>query len=214
MFASSEAKKTAPTVSTPAHQAKPMEELLLEMTTGERARMWTTGDKMAVDGKPVPGIPDGPVCYEVELKTVVHAVEPWKTPPDVAKPPADAKKTALGVFYKVLKTGKGGPHPKAIDTVSAYYAGWTTDGKSFDSTVTPREFPLTNVIKGWTDGLQLMSVGDRYRFWIPVELAYNNAPGKPAGMLVFDIELASFTAGREPPPPPPHGAHPPMAPHQ
>jgi peptidylprolyl isomerase len=62
----------------------------------------------------------------------------------------------------------------------------------FDSSVArgePATFPLNRVIKGWTEGVQLMVPGEKTRFWIPVELAYQNRPGKPAGMLVFDVEL-------------------------
>ena len=113
-------------------------------------------------------------------------------PPDVAAPPKDAKKTAKGVSYKVQKAGKGGPKPVATDTVKVHYTGWTTDGKMFDSSVqrgSPAEFPLGGVIPGWTDGLQVMSVGDKVRFWIPEELAYKGSPGRPQGMLVFDVEL-------------------------
>ena len=66
------------------------------------------------------------------------------------------------------------------------------DGREFDSShkrSEPAEFGVTQVIKGWTEGVQLMSVGDKWRFWIPSRMAYDNAPGKPRGMLVFDIEL-------------------------
>jgi peptidylprolyl isomerase len=73
-----------------------------------------------------------------------------------------------------------------------HYTGWTTDGKMFDSSVTrgqPATFPLDSVIPGWTDGLQVMTVGERTRFWIPDELAYKGKPGRPQGMLVFDVEL-------------------------
>jgi peptidylprolyl isomerase len=72
------------------------------------------------------------------------------------------------------------------------YSGWTTDGKMFDSSLTrgePAEFPLGGVIAGWTEGLQLMVKGEKRRFWIPEALAYKGAPGAPAGMLVFDVEL-------------------------
>ena len=65
----------------------------------------------------------------------------------------------------------------------------------FDSSVQherPATFPLNRVIPGWTEGLQLMTTGEKTRFWIPVELAYNNRPGAPAGMLVFDVELISI----------------------
>jgi peptidylprolyl isomerase len=79
--------------------------------------------------------------------------------------------------------------------VTVHYSGWTTDGKLFDSSVArgePTTFPLNRVIPGWTEGLQLMVVGERRRFWIPEKLAYKGAAGAPKGMLVFDVELISF----------------------
>ncbi|HVV51590.1 MAG TPA: FKBP-type peptidyl-prolyl cis-trans isomerase, partial [Polyangia bacterium] len=77
------------------------------------------------------------------------------------------------------------------------YSGWTTDGKMFDSSVTrgePATFPLKGVIPGWTEGLQLMTVGEKIRFWIPGNLAYDNSPrpGAPHGTLVFDVELLAI----------------------
>lgn len=117
-----------------------------------------------------------------------------KAPADVAAPPADAKRTASGLAYKVLQPGTGDkPGPTSVVTV--HYTGWTTDGKAFDSSVSrgrPATFPLNRVIPGWTEGLQLMSVGEEMRFWIPVDLAYKGRPGAPKGMLVFDVELLSF----------------------
>ncbi|MCA9489670.1 MAG: FKBP-type peptidyl-prolyl cis-trans isomerase, partial [Myxococcales bacterium] len=80
--------------------------------------------------------------------------------------------------------------------------GWTTDGNRFDSSrerSAPATFGLQQVIAGWTEGLQLMSNGDHYRFWIPEELAYGGRPGKPAGMLVFDVELISYVSPPKPP---------------
>ncbi len=114
------------------------------------------------------------------------------TPKDVAAPPKDAKKTASGLAIKVLKAGKGKRHPQATDEVTVHYSGWTTDGKLFDSSVSrgsPTTFPLNGVIAGWTEGVQLMAEGEKARLWIPAELAYGNQPGRPQGMLVFDIEL-------------------------
>jgi peptidylprolyl isomerase len=76
----------------------------------------------------------------------------------------------------------------------------------FDSSIIvgePAEVPLDAVIAGWTDGLQAMSVGDRVRFWIPEELAYKGAPGKPSGMLVFDVELIEIKPPDAPPAPSP-----------
>jgi len=115
-------------------------------------------------------------------------------PADVAAPPADAERTPSGLAHKVLEAGTGTAHPTATSTVKVHYTGWTTDGKMFDSSVARGEsisFPLNRVIKGWTEGVQLMVKGEKRRFWIPAGLAYgeNPRPGAPAGMLVFDIEL-------------------------
>ena len=79
--------------------------------------------------------------------------------------------------------------------VTVHYTGWTTDGKMFDSSVTrgePATFPLDQVIAGWTEGVQLMVVGETRRFWIPEALAYDGQRD-PRGMLVFDVELISFS---------------------
>ena len=118
--------------------------------------------------------------------------QPIPAPADVAAPPADAKKTASGLAYVVHRKGTGTAHPTASSTVKVHYTGWTTDGKMFDSSVVRGEtisFPLNRVIPGWTEGVQLMVVGEITRFWIPEALAYGGRPGAPAGMLVFDVEL-------------------------
>jgi len=116
-------------------------------------------------------------------------------PADVKGPPAGAEFTASGLASRLLEPGHGMAYPEATDRVKVHYTGWTTDGKMFDSSHTrgqPATFPLDRVIPGWTEGLQLMVVGEKRRFWIPVHLAYNNRPGRPAGMLVFDVELLAI----------------------
>jgi FKBP-type peptidyl-prolyl cis-trans isomerase len=190
MFDTTEMKKHPAKVA-PFREPAPFEEMLTSMVGGERLRFWIDAAKMQA-GKPVPGMPTGQLCYEVEVLQIEKGAEPPPVPPDVAKPPADAKKTARGVFYKVLKAGKGGPKPTPHDTVRVNYTGWTVDGKMFDSSVIrnePAEFSLQGGMVGWTEGITQMSVGDKYRFWIPPELAYKGAPGRPQGMLVFDFEL-------------------------
>ncbi|MEK7704706.1 MAG: FKBP-type peptidyl-prolyl cis-trans isomerase [Myxococcota bacterium] len=117
-----------------------------------------------------------------------------ETPADVAAVPADAQRSASGLAWKVQKPGTGTRHPVATDMVEVHYSGWTTDGRMFDSSVArgqPASFPLNGVIRGWTEGVQLMVEGEKTRFWIPAELAYGNNPmgGRPAGLLVFDVEL-------------------------
>jgi FKBP-type peptidyl-prolyl cis-trans isomerase len=114
-------------------------------------------------------------------------------PADVAAPPKDAAKTASGLASKVIKPGTGKAHPAATDVVTVHYTGWTTDGKQFDSSRQgpPASFPLNGVIKGWTEGVQLMVPGETRRFWIPEPLAYGGRQA-PFGMLVFDVELISI----------------------
>lgn len=127
-----------------------------------------------------------------------------ETPSDVHAAPADASKTASGLASKVIQAGKGETHPSAEDTVTVHYSGWTTDGKLFDSSVKrgePTSFPLNGVIKGWTEGVQLMVEGEKRRFWIPADLAYGEKPGggRPGGLLVFDVELLKIKQAPKPP---------------
>jgi FKBP-type peptidyl-prolyl cis-trans isomerase len=160
------------------------------MTVGEKRRFWIPAD-LAYGESAGGGRPSGMLVFDVELLGITS---PPKVPEDVAAAPKNAKKTKSGIAYQVLKKGTGKVHPKASDTVEVHYTGWTTDGKMFDSSVArgqPATFPLGAVIPGWTEGVQLMVVGEKTRFWIPGNLAYDNSPrpGAPKGTLVFDIEL-------------------------
>jgi len=168
------------------------------MVVGEKRRFWIPAGLAYGDTPRRPGGPSGLLVFDVELLGITAGIKPPVVPADVAAPPKDAKKTKSGLAYKVLQKGKGKVHPKAEDTVTCHYSGWTTDGKMFDSSVQrgqPAEFPLTGVIKGWTEGVPLMVEGEKTRFWIPGNLAYGDTPtrpGTPSGMLVFDIELISI----------------------
>tara|TARA_R110002096_G_scaffold171490_2_gene344378 strand:- start:14303 stop:15592 length:1290 start_codon:yes stop_codon:yes gene_type:complete len=169
---------------------------LMAMRVGQTARMWIPVE-LAYDGRV--GAPAGMLVFEVELLELDKAPA---TPPSVAAAPAGATVTSTGLAYQVLTPGTGTEHPDAHDMVSVHYSGWTTDGKLFDSSVTrgrPAEFPLEGVIPGWTEGLQLMKVGEKTRFWIPENLAYAGKPNRPEGMLVFDVELLSITDRPAPP---------------
>ena len=114
-------------------------------------------------------------------------------PANLKTPPATAAKKTFVISSVVLKPGTGKLRPGPTDTVTVNYTGWTTDGKTFDTTSggDPATFALNEVITGWTEGLQLMVEGEKRRFWIPGNLAYDNStrPDAPKGMLVFDIEL-------------------------
>ncbi len=106
--------------------------------------------------------------------------------------------TASGLQYKVLSEGSGTEHPTASSKVKVHYHGTLLDGSVFDSSVDrgePISFGLNQVIKGWTEGVQLMVVGDKTRFYIPSNLGYGNRPaGKvgPGALLIFDVELLAI----------------------
>jgi len=156
------------------------------MSPGDQFRFWIPED-LAYKG--MPGRPAGMLVFDVELFEIQQTP---KTPDNVGQAPKDAKTTKSGLAYVVLKKGEGERRPKATSKVKVHYSGWTTDGKMFDSSVLrgrPATFPLTSVIPGWTEGLQLMTPGAKFRFWIPGDLAYDGQPGRPQGTLVFDVEL-------------------------
>jgi FKBP-type peptidyl-prolyl cis-trans isomerase len=159
------------------------------MTVGEKRRFWIP-EEIAFRG--LAGRPKGMVVFDVELLDVTP--DPRVAPADVAKPPADAQKTPSGIAYKVLRPGTGTVHPQKQSGVTVHYTGWATDGKMFDSSVVrgaAATFGLDQVIEGWTEGVQLMVVGEKTRFWIPARLAYQGRNG-PQGMLVFDIDLLAI----------------------
>ncbi len=121
---------------------------------------------------------------------------PSGSAPVAASPAGDWKQTASGLKYQVLKQGTGTASPKATDTVKVHYHGTLLNGTVFDSSVQrgePISFPLNGVIAGWTEGLQLMKVGDKFKFEIPPNLAYGPSSPSPLippnSTLVFEVEL-------------------------
>jgi peptidylprolyl isomerase len=162
-------------------------ECVLLMTVGETRRCWVP-ENLGYRG--AAGRPKGTTVFDITLIDTQRS--PNIPPPDVKAPPADARRTATGIAYKVLRPGTGARHPASWNHVTVNYTGWTTDGKMFDSSLTrgmPMTMGLEDVIRGWTEGVQLMVEGERTRFWIPENLAYKGEAGSPRGMLVFDIEL-------------------------
>jgi peptidylprolyl isomerase len=175
------------------------------MVEGEKRRFWVPAELAYGEVPMRPGAPAGQLTFEVELIKIIPAPTPPPVPEDVKAAPASAKATASGIKYRVLTKGTGTTHPTAMSRVEVHYSGWTTDGKMFDSSVlrgNPAQFGLNQVIKGWTEGVQLMVEGEKTRFWIPGNLAYGDKPqgGRPAGTLVFDIELLKIMG----PPKSPH----------
>lgn len=125
---------------------------------------------------------------EANLKAGQEFLAANKQKPGVVETPS-------GLQYEVLAEGEG-EKPTAFNKVTCHYHGTLIDGTVFDSSVKrgqPASFPLNMVIKGWTEGLQLMSVGSKYRFFIPPQLGYGDrqvsAEIGPNSTLIFDVEL-------------------------
>jgi FKBP-type peptidyl-prolyl cis-trans isomerase len=170
---------------------------LSSMVEGEKRRFWIPGRLAYGDAPRKFGNPYGTLVFDIELVSFKRPPPPPEVPADLKAPPADARRTSSGLVYRVLQKGSGTVHPRPRSVVEVHYSGWTAEGKMFDSSVLRGEsatFPLSNVIRGWTEGLQLMVVGERARFWIPSKLAYGDSPagGSPGGPLVFDVELLSI----------------------
>src|SRR6266478_6307949 len=117
------------------------------------------------------------------------------------------KTTASGLQYKAIKEGTGA-QPKATDTVKVNYRGTLINGTEFDSSYKrgePATFPLNGVIKGWTEGLQLMKTGSKYQLFVPASLAYGERAVSPElganATLIFEVELLEIKPPATPPPP-------------
>lgn len=150
--------------------------------------------------------PDAPPPTE----PAVPAVQPDPNAPrDVAAPPKTAKRSESGLAWKVLKKGKGKRHPGKFDTVTMNYTGWTPDGRMFDNSARhggSMSVVLNRAIFGISEGIQMMTPGEKRRLWIPGKIGYGEPapdvetpPQQPLGMLVFDIELISFEKAPVPP---------------
>jgi len=183
-------KKGQPRVLKMAKAVKGWREAISLMVPGERRRYWLP-KKLAFSRSRARGKKAGPRVIEFDLVKVLSAPA---APPDLKKPPKGAKKTGSGLIYTQLSPGIGKDNPGPTTQVTVRYSGWTKDGRCFD--FTPEDetqtFGLARVIPGWTEGIQLMVKGQKMRFWIPKKIAYKGEGGKPAGQLVFDVELLEF----------------------
>ena len=164
------------------------------MVVGEKRRFWIPGN-LAYGDTAGGGRPSGMLVFDVELLGITSAAQGR---PRTSRPrPRTPRRRSPASPTACSRRAPARSTRRRRATVEVHYSGWTTDGKMFDSSVArgmPATFPLNGVIKGWTEGVQLMVVGEKTRFWIPGELAYDSSPrpGAPKGMLVFDIELLSI----------------------
>ncbi len=163
------------------------------MVTGETRRFWIPPE-LAYKDKP--DRPQTMVVYDISLGEL-KSPKAIATPSDLAAPPADAQKTKSGLAFKILTKGTGKDRPSPKQSVKVDVSGWTPDGKMIDESATwgyPTWVRLDNESEpmGWREGLQLMVVGEKRRFWIPPELAFKGKPDQPQGMVVYDLELVEI----------------------
>lgn len=135
--------------------------------------------------------PPAPPPSRIEYKTVKKQDTP------IYPAPEHAYRTDSGLRFVVFERGNNTAHPTSTSNVTVHYEGRTSDGKVFDSSIErgePSSFVLNQVIPGWREGVKLMTVGDRFRFWIPEADAYRGQEGRPQGDLIFDVELVAIEA--------------------
>ncbi|HXJ33481.1 MAG TPA: FKBP-type peptidyl-prolyl cis-trans isomerase [Candidatus Eisenbacteria bacterium] len=177
----------------------------------EEIQMITTGFADSLEGKPIKADPDtfGPKIQEIATKRWAAAGEAEKKKGqeflEKAAKEKGAKKTESGLIYQEITAGKG-DSPKASDTVKVNYRGTLIDGTEFDSSYKrnqPATFPLSGVIKCWTEGVQLMKPGGKAKLVCPSDIAYGErgAPPhiKPGSTLVFEVELLEVGGGGDKP---------------
>lgn len=176
------------------------------MLPGEKRRFWVPGklaygeavrgeaDSETVDARP--DQPKGMVVFDIELvEFKLGPRPPRETPEDVAAIPKNAKKSKSGLAWRVLQHGTGMEHPTATSRVIVNYAAWTTDGKMFETSLVlgrPASFVLETSMPGLQEAVKMMVVGELRRVWIPENLAFADQPGRPKGMVVYDITLLDF----------------------
>jgi len=171
------------------------------MSEGDKYRFFVPSE-LAYGETGTPGGPIGPneaLIFDVELIKVDNPERNLEAANAFLAENANkegVKTTASGLQYEVISKGaKGGASPEATNVVKVHYQGTLINGTEFDSSFKrgqPIEFPLNRVIAGWTEGVQLMSVGDKYRFFIPPALAYGETGSGPIGpneALIFEVEL-------------------------
>jgi FKBP-type peptidyl-prolyl cis-trans isomerase len=164
-------------------------EALPLLAVGDQARFWIP-EPLAYQGKG--GKPKGTLVFDIELLSITRKPEPPRPPAEVASAPPDAKKTKSGLAYRLLERGQGTATPSANGHVEVHYSAWRSDGTLFDSSVVrgrPAKLPVSQLIDGWAEGLQLMHEGDKALLWIPEKLAYGGRDGSPRGMLVYEVQL-------------------------
>ena len=148
---------------------------------------WSCPEDQTMRGRAGQLCPSG-----AEMQEVPGTYSFPEAPVPASEMPEGVHITDSGLGTCVVRAGTGSQHPTANDYVEVHYLGWIAADGVFDASVnrgSPLRFRLDQVIDGWTEGMQLMVPGEVRRFFIPEYLAYQGRPGRPGGMLLFDVEL-------------------------
>jgi len=160
------------------------------MQVGESRRVWLPAALQAKDEEEPRAEPAVDLTLDVTLKKLTRAPQ---RPVDYAFPPRAAQRTASGLCYQLLHRGSAQQRPVGNSRVTIYHSGWTNRGVLFESSVLagrPASYLSYELPTGLSEGIQLMQVGDKMRFWLPERLAYSGANrSAPKGPVVFDVEL-------------------------
>ena len=160
------------------------------MQVGESRRVWLPAALQLKDQEEPRAEPALDLTIDLTLRSLTRAPE---RPVDYASPPRTARRTATGLYFQLLHRGPEQRRPVGNSRVTIYHSGWTNRGVLFESSVLggrPASYLSYELPTGLSEGIQLMHVGDKMRFWLPERLAYATANrGAPKGPVVFDVEL-------------------------
>lgn len=163
------------------------------MQVGESRRVWVPAQLMRTPKGEASGESKLDRTVDITLRALTRAPA---RPADCAAPPRSAQRTPSGLRFRVLSRGKAEQRPTANSRVTIYHSGWTRQGVLFESSVLaahPASYLVYELPQGLAEGLQLLHVGDKARFWLPERLAYNRANrSSPKGPVVFDVELLAI----------------------
>jgi peptidylprolyl isomerase len=186
--------------------AKGLADEVAQMVVGDKRVIWVPAPLAYQKKDSFVNAPRGDMTFQVELLGLVPMPP---APPDLKKPPKEAKTTKSGLTYLVLKKGTGKVHPTDETRAKTYYAAWTPDGKMFQCSLAGGDDVHVKVKRlpaGWREAMKLMVEGDRWRLWLPGKLAFGElAPGEeampfgpPPGPVVFEVELQKIDDEKAP----------------
>ncbi len=182
-----------PTVESVRNLSPGLACVVKRMSVGESRRVWVPAALQPMDQEEPNDVAPVDLTIDITLRELTRAPQ---RPDDYAAPPRAAHRTATGLSYRHLRRGSGQRRPAANSRVTIYHSGWTSRGVLFESSALagqPASYLTYELPSGLGEGVQLMHVGDKVRFWLPERLAYAGAHRSAVkGPVVFDVELLAI----------------------